>query len=75
MAHRLTRKPRRCPNCGTTPVATILYGMPAYDERMQKDLDEGRIALGGYCIGIDDPTWKCSNCGLEIYKKQLGPEG
>jgi rubredoxin len=71
MTNRFLRKPRKCPNCGDSPVAYILYGMPAYDEKMQKELDAGRLALGGCCIGMDDPAWKCSGCGLEMYKKQL----
>ncbi len=72
MINRFLRKPRKCPHCGNSPVASILYGMPAYDEKMQKDIAEGRIALGGCCIGMDAPAWQCSSCGLEMYKKQVG---
>jgi hypothetical protein len=43
--------------------------MPAYDEQMQQKIDGGRLVLGGCMIGVDDPAWKCSSCGLEIYKK------
>ena len=68
--NRFSRKPRKCPHCGFSPVANILYGMPAPDAKMQQDIDDGRLALGGCCIGMEDPTWKCRDCGLEMYKKQ-----
>ena len=25
------------------------------------------VIYGGYCISEDDPEWKCSKCGAEIY--------
>ena len=72
MKTRFSRKPRNCPNCDNSPVASILSGMPAYDEKMQKDIADGRLTLGGCCIGPDDPKWKCSNCDLEMYRKHIG---
>jgi len=35
------RKPHVCPACGSERVAEILWGMPAFSERLQKDLDAG----------------------------------
>ena len=61
-------KPIKCPSCGAWPVASIQYGEPAYSKQLQKDLDEGRIALGGCCVSFDDPEWKCTRCGLLIFK-------
>jgi hypothetical protein len=72
MTHRFSRKPRKCPHCSFSPVASILYGMPAYSAKMRRDLEEGRLELGGCCVGTDDPAWKCSKCGLEMYKEQPG---
>ncbi len=50
---RLEKKPRKCPSCGFSPVASIFCGMPAYDEKLQEKMDEGRVVLGGCCIGVD----------------------
>ncbi len=43
-------KPRKCPQCGSGKVARILWGMPAYSRKLQKDLDDGRIVWGA---GVD----------------------
>lgn len=47
------------------------YGMPAYSEKLQADLDAGRIVLGGCELTEHDPTWECINCGQQFYK---GPQ-
>ena len=62
------RKPKHCPQCGQTPVARILYGMPACDEKLVRNLEESRITLGGCCISFDDPAWECTHCGLKIFR-------
>ncbi len=31
-------KPQRCPECGKAPVATILYGMPAFSRKLERDI-------------------------------------
>jgi len=65
----LARKPRKCPVCDASPVASILYGMPNFSEKLEQELAEGRTTLGGCCIEIDGPLWECSHCKLKIYKK------
>lgn len=62
------QKPKRCPVCGASPVASILYGMPAITPELKQKLKEGRITLGGCCISDDDPRWECTSCGIKIYK-------
>lgn len=64
-----SRKPRKCPSCGHSPLASILFGYVVFDDGLQKKLEEGRIVLGGCCVSDDDPRWECMNCGLKIYKK------
>jgi|GEM_PF-501286 hypothetical protein len=64
-----SRKSRKCPSCGHSPLASILYGYVGFDDGLQKKLEEGRIVLGGCCVSDDDPRWECTNCGLKIYKK------
>lgn len=65
-----TRKPRKCPKCKQTPLASILYGMPAFNEELKRKMDEGTITLGGCCISNDDPAWECTHCGLKIFRRQ-----
>ena len=60
----LKRKPRSCPTCGHRPVATILYGMPAFSEELESDLERGTVTLGGCMLGPDAPVWECKGCGL-----------
>lgn len=64
------QKPDECPECGRAPLACILYGLPAFDEELERDMAEGRVVLGGCCISGDDPAWQCTHCGLEIFRKQ-----
>jgi hypothetical protein len=63
----LKRKPKKCPKCGHSPVASILYGMPAYDEELEGKLEDKSLVLGGCVVGYDDPKWQCANCDLEFY--------
>ncbi len=66
----------KCPYCGSTNTARILYGMPAFSEELQAKLDSGRIFLGGCChLGIEDenrdwiqldPRRYCNDCRKEF---------
>lgn len=64
------QKPRRCPECGQSPLANIIYGMPAFDENLERKINEASITLGGCCISDDDPTWERTHCGLKIFRRQ-----
>ena len=64
MADENGRRPA-CPKCGSDSVAAILWGMPAYSEQLESDLEEGRVVLGGCCVTGDDPEWHCNACGRE----------
>jgi len=57
------RNPRKCPECGFDKVARILYGMQAYTPELEKDLEEGKVALGGCIVTPENPTWQCVTCG------------
>jgi hypothetical protein len=63
------RKPKKCPACSSQRIANILYGMPEYSAKLEKDLSSGRIILGGCCITNDDPKWQCADCQMVIYFK------
>jgi len=68
MRYEYSRKPWKCPACGSERVAVILYGMPAFSPHLEKDLNSGRIALGGCCVTDEDPKWQCVECKTEIYR-------
>ena len=69
------RKPAKCPSCGAAPVASILYGLPVFDEELEQAIAVGRIALGGCCQEIDAPTWICTHCRLEIFRTKKASGG
>jgi hypothetical protein len=65
------RKPRKCPACGLSRIANILYGMPMFTPEFERDVDEGKIAIGGCCISGDDPAWECADCHAVMYRRSL----
>ena len=65
----------KCPYCGSKNTAKILYGFPAFDEKLQSELASGKVALGGCCISEIQvngkivnlkPARKCNNCQKEF---------
>lgn len=66
----------KCPYCGSTNTARILYGMPSFSDKLQEKLDSGKLRLGGCCIKTVnsengeiiqiDPERHCNNCGREF---------
>jgi hypothetical protein len=54
-----------CPSCGSERVAWIFYGLPRSMERLQPDLDAGRVIFGGCSCSENEPQWKCRACGLD----------
>lgn len=55
-----------CPNCGGSDIAAILWGMPAFSEDLERDLEEGWIVLGGCVISVENPRWHCNECGMDF---------
>jgi hypothetical protein len=66
---RYKGKPRRCPVCKHSPVATIRYGFVDYTFELENEINAGRVALGGCVIRLDgsQPKWKCTNCDSEFF--------
>ena len=62
------RKPQECPSCGSKKVATILWGYPEFSSKLEKNLKEGKIVLGGCDVSDNDPEWQCVDCKVEIYR-------
>jgi hypothetical protein len=67
--YKSKRKPKKCPTCSSSRVAKIIYGMPVFSAKLERELDAGRIILGGCCISDDNPDWQCIDCQMVIYKK------
>lgn len=67
--YEYARKPRKCPVCKASTIATILFGLPAGSAKLFDDLDTGKIVLGGCCVTDDDPVWQCTSCHTPIYRK------
>ncbi len=60
------RKPKKCPRCGATPVARIVYGLTAW----HPDFDAGLAVIGGCDITPPIPSWHCVKCDLDIYLRE-----
>ena len=67
---RYSRKPAKCPVCGSDKIASIQYGYPAFSPELQADMAAGRVVLGGCCITGDDPAWKCIDCEAMMFRKK-----
>lgn len=61
-------KPEICPACGSDRIADILYGYPAFSDKLEEEIKKGHIVLGGCIVTGNDPAWKCLKCGLDIYR-------
>ena len=55
----IDNKAPKCPSCGSSNVAEILWGMSAYDKELERK-------LSGCCMGLADPDWQCNDCGCEF---------
>ncbi len=40
-----------------------MYGLPADMDKLEKELDAGKVTLGGCCVSGDSPEWECNKCG------------
>ena len=49
-------------------MARILWGEPILSPKVRRDLEEGRLVLGGCCVTDDDPAWKCVECDAEVHR-------
>ena len=56
---------RKCPECDSVKIAQILYGLPAFDEKLEQDLEAGKVVLGGCNVTGEDPSWHCNDCEFE----------
>ena len=52
-----------CPKCGSTNVTTIVYGLVDHsDSTLNKELESGKVVLGGCMVSDDSPEYTCNDC-------------
>ncbi len=39
--------------------------MPEMDEKLEQDVKNGEIIIGGCCVTIEDPEWHCNDCNYD----------
>lgn len=55
-----------CPECGSSRVARMLWGMPALSDYLRRSLEDGSVVLGGCYLPEPRPDWRCDDCGCEF---------
>lgn len=58
-----------CPKCNSQNTCSILYGMVGFDEKLNKDLEAGRVHLGGCEVSGEDPDRHCNDCEIDFDTK------
>lgn len=54
-----------CPSCGSEQVAKYLYGFHKITGAIERDVEAGRIMLGGVSDKENPPKWYCNDCQHE----------
>ena len=57
---------KKCVKCGSHNTGAYLYGMPLFDEALEKDLAEKKIFLGGCMVTELDPQFHCNECNQDF---------
>lgn len=60
-----------CPVCGSANLAKVLYGLVHINARLQKDIDDGKVVLGGCCVPGPFEDWLCNDCGMSAEEHEL----
>lgn len=55
-----------CPSCGSTNTCRIQYGMPDFTEKLERDVEAGKVHLGGCVVLGGDPNRYCNNCEIDF---------
>lgn len=55
-----------CPNCTSSNTCRIMYGMPDYTDKLERDLETGKVHLGGCVVTDFDPNRHCNDCELDF---------
>ena len=57
----------KCPICGGKETAPILYGMPVFDEELERRLRDRELVLGGCLVSPFNPQYHCFGCGENFF--------
>ena len=76
----MSKKHPPCPKCNGKNIAEFLFGLPRFDEELEKEIKENKIVLGGCSTAWDDPKWRCNDCGhrwnddkkMKIFMSEIG---
>lgn len=52
----------KCVKCGSNNTAEYLYGLPKFDDKLEKDINDGKVELGGCEVCEFDPKYHCNEC-------------
>lgn len=52
----------KCPKCGSKNIAQYMYGLPIFSDELLKEIDNGKIKLGGCIVMEDAPKHHCNDC-------------
>ena len=52
----------KCPKCKSDNIASYQYGLVEMDPELKKDLDKGKIVMGGCFYSEDNPQLHCNQC-------------
>ena len=55
-----------CPNCTSSNTCRIMYGMPDYTDKLERDLETGKVHLGGCVVTDFDPNRHCNECEIDF---------
>lgn len=61
----------KCPRCGSKNTVPIMYGLPNFDDKLQKDLKAKKYVLGGCCISDTSPHVQCLDCDFDFASKPI----
>lgn len=68
---RTDKSEPRCPRCGSTEQARVLWGMPVMDPELEGQLERGEVVLGGCLVGPGSSKWHCRACGFEWHDASM----
>ena len=60
-----------CPKCNSTNVAKYLWGLRLLSDQLERDIEEGRVILGGCVVCVDDPKFHCNDCKYDWRQLQF----
>jgi hypothetical protein len=63
----LARNLKQGPKCSSKNAMPIVYGFPA--PGLFEKAEEGKVRLGGCCVGENDPEFYCKDCEYEWNKE------